>query len=82
MSSGISRANGEEGLEILQGGISTAAKHLGIDPRTLYGAAQRGEFWPAVRIGRRWLIPLASWRRFLGGRGLPPTKTEKDQNLN
>lgn len=58
----------EEGLEVLQGGISTAAKHLGIDPRTLYGAASRGEFWPAVRIGKRWLIPIASWRRFLDGR--------------
>lgn len=82
MSSGISRANGEDGLEILQGGITTAAKHLGIDPRTLYGAASRGEFWPAVRIGKRWLIPLVSWRRFLSGRGLPETETEIDLNLN
>ena len=72
----------EEGLEILQGGISTAARQLGIDQRTLYAAAARGEFWPAVRIGKRWLIPMASWRRFLNGRGTPPTESGENQNLN
>lgn len=70
--------NTEDDLEVLKGGITTAAKHLGVDPRTLYRAAASGQFPAAIRLGAKWIIPLAAWRRFLDGGDHPSSIKEKD----
>ena len=57
----------DTGLEVLKGGITTAAKHLDVDPRTLYRAAATGQFPAAIRLGAKWIIPISAWRRFLDG---------------
>lgn len=47
-------------------GVAEAAKLLGVSPAKLY-AAIREKRLPAVRFGRRVLIPAASLKAFLDG---------------
>jgi excisionase family DNA binding protein len=44
--------------------VPDAARLLGVSARTYYAAAARGEV-PAIRIGRRLVVPEAALRRFL-----------------
>jgi excisionase family DNA binding protein len=46
--------------------VPEAARLLGIGVRTYYAAASRGEV-PAIRIGRRLVVPGAQLRRLLEG---------------
>jgi excisionase family DNA binding protein len=46
--------------------IEAAAKRLKIGRNQAYEAAARGEI-PAIRIGRRWLVPTAALDRLLSG---------------
>jgi excisionase family DNA binding protein len=46
--------------------VEEAARLLGVSPSTYYQAARRGEV-PAVRIGRRLIVPGAALARLLGG---------------
>jgi excisionase family DNA binding protein len=48
--------------------VPEAAKLLGVSARTYYQAAARGEV-PAVRVGRRIVVPGLALRRFLEGDG-------------
>jgi excisionase family DNA binding protein len=50
--------------------VPEAAKKLRVSPRTYYAAAARGEV-PAVRIGRRIVVPGAALERLLAA---PPGK--------
>jgi len=47
--------------------IADAAARLGIHRQTLRAAIERGDLH-AVRIGRRWLIPIAAIDELLEGR--------------
>ena len=47
--------------------VPEAAKLLRIGTRSYYAAAQRGEV-PAVRVGRRLLVPGVQLERLLAGR--------------
>jgi excisionase family DNA binding protein len=44
--------------------IEEAARRLGIGRNQAYQAATRGEL-PAIRIGRRWIVPTAALNRIL-----------------
>jgi excisionase family DNA binding protein len=46
--------------------IEDAAKRLRIGRNQAYEAAARGEI-PAIRIGRRWLVPTVALDRLLSG---------------
>ena len=46
--------------------VPEAARALRVSPRTYYAAAARGEV-PAVRIGRRLVVPGAALKRLLEG---------------
>jgi excisionase family DNA binding protein len=46
--------------------IVAAAKRLRIGRNQAYEAAARGEI-PAIRVGRRWLVPTAALDRMLRG---------------
>jgi excisionase family DNA binding protein len=46
--------------------IVEAAKRLGIGRNQAYEAAHRGEI-PTIRIGRRWLVPIAALDALLQG---------------
>ena len=46
--------------------ITEAAARLGIHRQTLRAAIERGDL-RAVRVGRRWLIPVAAIDELLGG---------------
>ena len=46
--------------------IEEAARQLGIGRNSAYEAAARGEI-PAIRIGKRLLVPTERFRRFLDG---------------
>ncbi len=46
--------------------IGEASQRLGVHRETLRAAIERGEF-PASRIGRRWLVPVAAVERLLAG---------------
>ena len=46
--------------------LRTAGRQIGLGERATYRAAERGQI-PAVRIGKRWIVPLHAWRRFLAG---------------
>jgi excisionase family DNA binding protein len=46
--------------------VDVAARRLGVHRLTLYAAIQRGEV-PAIRVGRRQLIPAAWLNRVLAG---------------
>lgn len=50
--------------------VAEAAQLLRVSSRTLYGAIGRGEV-PAVRIGRRLVLPGAALERFLETGALP-----------
>jgi excisionase family DNA binding protein len=46
--------------------VATAAERLGIHPHSLYAAIKRGECpLPVIRVGRRFLIPVAALDRLL-----------------
>ena len=47
--------------------IAEAAARLGIHRQTLRAAIERGDVH-AVRVGRRWLIPVAAIDELLGAR--------------
>ena len=47
--------------------IADAAARLGVHRQTLRAAIERGDV-RAVRIGRRWLVPLAAIDELLAGR--------------
>jgi excisionase family DNA binding protein len=49
--------------------VPQAAKLLGVGVRTYYQAASRGEV-PAIRIGRRLVVPGAQLTRLLEGEAL------------
>jgi excisionase family DNA binding protein len=51
-------------MEVLVLKIPEAAHLVGVSPRTYYAAVARGEV-PAIRIGRRLVVPEAALRRFL-----------------
>jgi excisionase family DNA binding protein len=46
--------------------VAEAAKRLGIGRNQAYGAAARGEI-PVIRIGKRIVVPLVAFERFLRG---------------
>lgn len=46
--------------------VPEAARLVRVSARTYYQAAARGEV-PAIRVGRRLLVPEAALRRFLEG---------------
>lgn len=46
--------------------VPEAARLVRVSVRTYYQAAARGEV-PAIRVGRRLLVPEAALRRFLEG---------------
>ena len=46
--------------------IPEAAKRLGIGRNQCYEAARRGDI-PTIRIGKRYLVPLAALERLLQG---------------
>ena len=46
--------------------ITEAAKVLGVGRNQAYEAARRGEI-PTIKIGKRWLVPLAGLERMLQG---------------
>lgn len=50
--------------------IEDAAKALGVSRNTAYAAAARGEI-PAIRIGRRLLVPKVQLDRLLEGEAPP-----------
>ena len=45
--------------------VEEAARRLGIGRNQAYTAAAKGEI-PAMRVGKRWLIPAATLARLLG----------------
>jgi excisionase family DNA binding protein len=45
--------------------VERAGASLGISRATAYDAVRRGEI-PAIRLGRRWVVPTAQLRRLLG----------------
>ena len=51
--------------------IAEAAARLGIHRQTLRAAIERGDV-RAVRVGRRWLIPIAAIDELLEGRRAHP----------
>ena len=57
--------------------IGQAAARLGVHRETLRAAIERGEF-PAARLGRRWLVPVAALDRLLG----PLLATQIDQEMS
>ncbi len=48
--------------------IADAAARLGVHRQTLRAAIERGDV-RAVRVGRRWLVPVAAIDELLGGHG-------------
>lgn len=46
--------------------IPEAARRLGLSAQSAYAAAACGEI-PARKIGRRWIVPVAEFDRWLGG---------------
>jgi excisionase family DNA binding protein len=46
--------------------LSEAAAILRVSRGSAYEAAKRGEI-PTIRIGRRWLVPVAALERMLAG---------------
>jgi excisionase family DNA binding protein len=48
--------------------VPEAARAIGVSPRSYYAAARRREV-PAIRVGRRLLVPRAALETFLGGGG-------------
>ena len=48
--------------------INEAAERLGICRNAAYEAARRGDI-PVIRIGKRFLVPVAAFERLLSGDG-------------
>jgi excisionase family DNA binding protein len=48
--------------------VEEAGRRLGVSRNLAYEAAKRGEI-PTIKIGRRLLVPLASFERLLGEAG-------------
>ena len=48
--------------------VDAAAKLLGVARGTAYEAIRRGEI-PAIRLGKRLLVPVAALERMLAGAG-------------
>ena len=46
--------------------VREAARVLRISRNSCYEAIRKGEL-PAIRLGRRWLVPLSALRRMLDG---------------
>jgi excisionase family DNA binding protein len=46
--------------------VEETAKRLRLGRNQAYQAVARGQL-PAIRVGRRWLIPVAALERMLGG---------------
>ena len=47
--------------------VEEAAKRLGISRNTAYAAVRRAQL-PALRIGRRYVIPIPMWEAFISGK--------------
>lgn len=54
--------------------IGEAARRIGVHRETLRAAIDRGDL-RAVRVGRRWLVPVAAIDELLAGR--PPSKSDR-----
>lgn len=50
--------------------VREAAKRIGVSHVSLYNAIERGEF-PALRIGRRIVVPIAALEKYLASAGSP-----------
>jgi excisionase family DNA binding protein len=67
--------------------VEEAAELLGLSRGSAYAAVRCGEI-PAVRVGRRWLVPRARLLELLGQpqetreAGLPGPKPLADENVN
>ena len=47
--------------------IPEAARRLGLHAETLYRHCRRGQFSPAIQIGKRWLVSVPRLERYLHG---------------
>ena len=47
--------------------IPEAARRLGLHPETLYRLCRRGQFSPAIQIGKRWRVSVPRLGRYLHG---------------
>ena len=47
--------------------IPEAARRLGLHAETVYRLCRRGEFSPAIQIGRRWRVSVPRLERYLHG---------------
>jgi excisionase family DNA binding protein len=56
------RSNDEEALVVLS--VAQVSARLGLHRTTVAAALRRGDL-PGVRIGRRWLVPVAALDRLL-----------------
>ncbi len=61
------------GGERLTVSVLEASKLLGISKGLAFEAVRRGEI-PALRVGRRWLVPVAALARLLEAAGQPRGK--------
>jgi excisionase family DNA binding protein len=57
--------------------VERAGACLGISRASAYDAVRRGEI-PAIRLGRRWVVPTAHLRRLLGLEPASDGATPKD----
>jgi len=58
--------------------IPEAALRIGLHADTLYRLCRRGQFPPAIQIGRRWRVSVPRLERYLHAEsqeGLPDSKT-------
>jgi excisionase family DNA binding protein len=62
----ISGASSESGATDLIS-IPEAARRLGLHAETVYRLCRRGEFSPAIQIGRRWRVSVPRLERYLHG---------------
>lgn len=54
------------GSEVIS--VREIAARLGLDRKTVYAAAERGEL-PARRLGRKWIIARVAFEAWLAARG-------------
>ncbi|MGP8063342.1 MAG: helix-turn-helix domain-containing protein [Acidimicrobiales bacterium] len=47
--------------------VPEAARHLGLHAETLYRLCRRGQFSPAIQIGKRWRVSVPRLERYLHG---------------
>jgi excisionase family DNA binding protein len=55
--------------------VEQAGQELGISRNAAYAAVNAGEI-PAIRIGRRWLVPKVAFRKLLESAGQKPGTSE------